>query len=82
MLFVGTNDGRLVGLDARTGTIRWETAVEPNAKGYKITLKDNVGSTEIAYKALTSGQIDMYPEYTGVLLSAAAYKAERMQPGR
>lgn len=42
------------------------------AKGYKITLKDNVGSTEIIYKALTSGQIDMYPEYTGVLLSAVA----------
>jgi osmoprotectant transport system substrate-binding protein len=42
------------------------------AKGYKITLKDNVGSTELAYKALTAGQIDMYPEYTGVLLSVVA----------
>jgi osmoprotectant transport system substrate-binding protein len=42
------------------------------AKGYKVALKDNVGSTEIAYKALTSGQIDMYPEYTGVLLSTVA----------
>ncbi len=42
------------------------------AKGYKVTLKDNVGSSEIIYKALTSGQIDMYPEYTGMLLSAIA----------
>jgi osmoprotectant transport system substrate-binding protein len=42
------------------------------AKGYNITLKDNVGSSEIIHKALTSGQIDMYPEYTGVLLSAVA----------
>jgi osmoprotectant transport system substrate-binding protein len=42
------------------------------AKGYKVTLKDNVGSSEIIYKALTSGQIDGYPEYTGVLLSAVA----------
>jgi osmoprotectant transport system substrate-binding protein len=42
------------------------------AKGYKVTLKDNLGSTEIAYKALTSGQVEMYPEYTGVLLSAIA----------
>ncbi len=42
------------------------------AKGYKIALKDNVGSSEIVYKALTSGQIDMYPEYTGTLLSAIA----------
>jgi osmoprotectant transport system substrate-binding protein len=42
------------------------------AKGYRVTLKDNVGSSELIYKALTSGQIDMYPEYTGVLLSAIA----------
>jgi osmoprotectant transport system substrate-binding protein len=42
------------------------------AKGYQVTLKDNVGSSEIIYKALTAGQIDMYPEYTGVLLSAVA----------
>ncbi len=42
------------------------------AKGFKVTLKDNVGSSEIIYKALTSGQIEMYPEYTGVLLSAVA----------
>jgi osmoprotectant transport system substrate-binding protein len=42
------------------------------AKGYKVTLKENVGSSEIIYKALTSGQIEMYPEYTGTLLSAIA----------
>jgi osmoprotectant transport system substrate-binding protein len=42
------------------------------AKGYKIKLKDNVGSSEIIFKALTAGQIDMYPEYTGTLLSAVA----------
>lgn len=43
-------------------------------KGYKVTLKPNIGSTEIIYKALTSGRIDMYPEYTGVLLSTIAGK--------
>jgi osmoprotectant transport system substrate-binding protein len=42
------------------------------AKGYKVTLKENVGSSTIIYKALTSGQIEMYPEYTGTLLSAIA----------
>ena len=42
------------------------------AKGFKVTLKGNIGSTEITYKALTSGQIDMYPEYDGTLLTAAA----------
>ncbi len=42
------------------------------AKGYQVTLKDNIGSSEITYKALTAGQIDLYPEYTGTLLSAVA----------
>ncbi len=42
------------------------------AKGYKVTLKGNIGSSEITYKALQSGQIDMYPEYTGTLLTAIA----------
>ena len=42
------------------------------AKGYSVTLKSEIGSTEIIYKALAAGQIDMYPEYTGVLLSAIA----------
>ncbi|HTB69965.1 MAG TPA: glycine betaine ABC transporter substrate-binding protein [Solirubrobacteraceae bacterium] len=42
------------------------------AKGFTINLKSEIGSTEIIYKALTAGQIDMYPEYTGVLLSAVA----------
>jgi osmoprotectant transport system substrate-binding protein len=42
------------------------------AKGYSVTLKSEIGSTEIIYKALAAGQIDMYPEYTGVLLSAVA----------
>ena len=42
------------------------------AKGYKVSLQANIGSTEIIYKDLTAGRIDMYPEYTGVLLSAIA----------
>jgi osmoprotectant transport system substrate-binding protein len=42
------------------------------AKGYKVTLKPNIGSSEITYKALASGQIDMYPEYTGVIVSVIA----------
>jgi osmoprotectant transport system substrate-binding protein len=35
------------------------------AKGYKVNLKQNIGATEVTDKALTSGQIDAYPEYTG-----------------
>ncbi len=42
------------------------------AKGYSVNLKSEIGSTELIYKALKAGQIDGYPEYTGVLLSAVA----------
>ena len=35
------------------------------AKGYTVNYKENIGATEIVDKALTSGQIDAYPEYTG-----------------
>jgi osmoprotectant transport system substrate-binding protein len=35
------------------------------AKGYTVNLKSNIGATEIVDKALTSGKIDAYPEYTG-----------------
>ncbi len=41
-------------------------------KGYKVTLKSGVGSSEIIDKALTSGQIQVYPEYVGTILSAVA----------
>jgi osmoprotectant transport system substrate-binding protein len=39
------------------------------AKGYKFNRKCNLGSEQIADKALTTGQIDMYPEYTGTMLT-------------
>jgi osmoprotectant transport system substrate-binding protein len=41
------------------------------AKGYNVELKQNIGSTEIIDKALTSGKIDAYPEYTGITVSEA-----------
>jgi osmoprotectant transport system substrate-binding protein len=39
------------------------------AKGFTVKLKPNIGSSELTDKSLTSHQIDMYPEYTGVILS-------------
>ena len=42
------------------------------AKGYTVKLKPNLGSTEIAWKALQSGQIQAYPEYDGTLLANVA----------
>ena len=39
------------------------------AKGWKVNLKENIGSTEVMDRALTSRSIDLYPEYTGTALS-------------
>src|SRR5829696_1857698 len=47
------------------------------AKGYTVTFKQNIGSTEVIDKALTSGKIDMYPEYTGTILSVVAQQSKR-----
>ncbi len=38
-------------------------------KGYDITFKDNLGATEIVYKALQSGDLDGYADYQGTLLT-------------
>jgi osmoprotectant transport system substrate-binding protein len=35
------------------------------AAGCKVNYKESIGATEVVDKALTSGQIDAYPEYTG-----------------
>jgi osmoprotectant transport system substrate-binding protein len=42
------------------------------AKGFRVALKQNIGSTEIADRALRSGQIDLYPEYIGIFNTAVA----------
>ena len=38
------------------------------AKGFTVSYKENIGSTEIIHTALTSGKINFYPEYTGVIV--------------
>ena len=40
------------------------------AAGFKVEKKLNLGSEQIAYKALQSGQVDAYPEYTGTSLTS------------
>jgi osmoprotectant transport system substrate-binding protein len=47
------------------------------AKGYTVNLKNNIGSSEIIDKALTSGKIDMYPEYTGVIVGELSHQNNR-----
>ena len=40
------------------------------AAGFKVDKKLNLRSEQIAYKALQSGQVDAYPEYTGTSLTS------------
>ena len=44
------------------------------AKGFKVTYKENIGSTELTQSALTSGKINMYPEYTGVIVQVVFHR--------
>jgi osmoprotectant transport system substrate-binding protein len=46
------------------------------AKGYTVELKSSIGATELIDKALTSGEIDMYPEYTGTALTVVFEESE------
>ncbi|HEY4003710.1 MAG TPA: glycine betaine ABC transporter substrate-binding protein [Pseudonocardia sp.] len=41
-------------------------------KGLQVEIKNNVGSTTIIDRALSSGSINLYPEYTGVILQVLA----------
>jgi len=45
------------------------------AKGFKVVSEGSLGSSELADTALTSGKINMYPEYTGVIVLDLAHKA-------
>jgi osmoprotectant transport system substrate-binding protein len=48
------------------------------AKGFKVTYKNNIGSSEVIDTAFKSGKINLYPEYTGVIaLDLAKVKAPK-----
>lgn len=47
------------------------------AKGFTVNLKPNIGTSEVIDKALTSGQIDVYPEYMGVIVQEIAGEKTR-----
>jgi glycine betaine/choline ABC-type transport system substrate-binding protein len=44
------------------------------ARGYKVTLKQNIGSTEVIDGSLQRGAIDGYPEYLGVAATVLAHQ--------
>jgi osmoprotectant transport system substrate-binding protein len=45
------------------------------AKGFQVSSKENIGSTELIQTSLTSGKINFYPEYTGVIVQDVFHKA-------
>lgn len=51
------------------------------ARGFTVDLKPNIGSTEVVDRALTSGLIDMYPEYTGVIVTVVQALDTLTAPG-
>ena len=53
------------------------------AKGFHVVYKGSFGSSELADKAITSGKMNFYPEYTGVValdLAKVKNRAEVRQP--
>jgi osmoprotectant transport system substrate-binding protein len=44
------------------------------AKGYTVTYKENIGSSELIDTALTSGDINFYPEYLGIIVQVLAHQ--------
>ncbi len=52
------------------------------AKGFRVELKRDIGSSEIVHRALEGGGVDMYPEYVGVLLSEIADQPTRPRDAR
>jgi osmoprotectant transport system substrate-binding protein len=44
------------------------------AKGFTVSYKESIGSTEVIQTALQSGKINMYPEYTGVIVQVVFHR--------
>jgi osmoprotectant transport system substrate-binding protein len=44
------------------------------AKGFDVSYKENIGSTELIQTSLTSGKINFYPEYTGVVVQVVFHR--------
>ena len=47
------------------------------AKGFEVELEEDLGSSELVDRALTGGGIDLYPEYTGVIVQELAGARQR-----
>jgi osmoprotectant transport system substrate-binding protein len=47
------------------------------AKGFSVTLENDLGPSEVMDKKLAAGAIDAYPEYTGTILSVFGHNPQR-----
>ena len=47
------------------------------AEGFRVDVKRGIGSSEIVDEVMTSGAIDLYPEYMGVIVSEIAKQENR-----
>jgi osmoprotectant transport system permease protein len=50
------------------------------ARGFAVERRPGLGATELAFQALRTGAIDVYPEYTGTGLTAILHEAPRPDP--
>src|SRR5205823_1329471 len=65
----GRGSGLLVRLGARLpGRAPAGPRQALEAKGFNVVYKENIGSSELTDTAITSGKINFYPEYTGVIV--------------
>lgn len=76
------NDDKIITIGSKGFAESWINgelyAQALRARGYQVDLKTNVGSAQLIDAALTSGQIDLYPEYTGVIVVSLAGHDELM----
>jgi osmoprotectant transport system substrate-binding protein len=52
------------------------------AKGFNVDYKENIGSTEVIDTALTSGKINMYPEYVGEIVQTVFHQKKLPKTAR
>lgn len=57
-------------------TLGWLYTLALQKKGFSVDLKVNIGNSGTINRALESGQINMYPEYTGVIYTTLADKGK------
>ena len=51
-------------------------------RGFKVDRRPGLGATEVAFTAVRSGVVDVYPEYTGTGLLAVLHEPPEPDPGR